>query len=211
VIIIRAMKFNLWFWAFLLVVMPVFAGDSPGLKDTTVLIIRHAEKPDSGFDLTPVGYERAKAYVHYFQSFTIDSKPVRLDHLFAAADSKGSHRPHLTLEPLSKATGLTIDRRFGAKDFAALANELRARPHGEHVLICWHHGDIPALLQSLGADPRQLLPKGKWPDNVFGWMIQLRYDDKGQLAEAKRINENLMPDDAGMQDDLDKISAHTTP
>jgi broad specificity phosphatase PhoE len=205
------MKFNLWFWAFLLVVMPVFAGESSGLKDTTILIIRHAEKPDSGFDLTPVGYERAKAYVHYFQSFTIDSKPVRLDHLFAAADSKGSHRPHLTLEPLSKATGLAIDMRFGAKDFAALANELRARPHGEHVLICWHHGDIPALLQSLGADPQQLLPKGKWPDNVFGWMIQLRYDDKGQLAEAKRIIENLMPDDAGMPDDPDKISAHTTP
>ncbi|HTR44038.1 MAG TPA: flagellar basal body-associated protein FliL [Pseudomonadales bacterium] len=201
------MKFNLWFWAFLLAVTPVLAADSPGLKDTTVLIIRHAEKPETGYDLTPVGYQRANAYVHYFKNFTIDGKPVTLDHLFAAADSKGSHRPRLTLEPLSKATGLAIDQEFQAKQYQELADALRAKPHGAHILICWHHGDIPQLLQALGAKPEKLLPGGKWPDNVFGWVIQLHYDDKGQLVEAKCINENLMPGDAGLQDDPVTTSA----
>jgi hypothetical protein len=200
------MKFNLWFWTFLLAITPVFAEDLSGLKGTTVLIIRHAEKPDKGYDLTPAGYQRAKAYVHYFQNFTVDGKPVRLDYLFAAADSNGSHRPRLTLEPLSKATGLPIDQRFGAKQYQELADELRTKPHGEHILICWHHGDIPGLLSALGANPEKLLPKGKWPDDVFGWMIQLHYDEKGQLVEAKCINENLMPGDAGMQDDLVPLS-----
>ena len=200
------MKFNLWFWAFLLTVTPVFAGDSSGLKDTTVLIIRHAEKPDKGYDLTPAGYQRAKAYVHYFQNFTVDGKPITLDHLFAAADSNGSHRPRLTLEPLSNATGLPIDQRFEAKQYQKLADELRAKPHGAHILICWHHGDIPELLQALGASPEKLLPHGKWPDDVFGWMIQLHYDDEGQLVKAKCINENLMPGDAGMQDDVVPLS-----
>lgn len=203
--------FNILFGACILTVTPIFAADSPGLKDTTVLIIRHAEKPETGYDLTPVGYERAKAYVHYFQNFTIDGKPVTLDHLFAAADSKGSHRPRLTLEPLSKATGLAIDQKFEAKQYQELADDLRATPHGAHILICWHHGDIPQLLQALGANPQKLLPKGRWPDNVFGWMIQLHYDDKGQLIGAKCINENLMPDDAGMQDDLEKIATHSSP
>lgn len=208
---IRLMKSKLLLCALLFVVTPVFAEDAVGLANTEVLIIRHAEKPGSGYDLTPVGEERAKAYVHYFESYTEHSKPVKLDHLFAAADSKGSHRPRLTLEPLSRAMGLAIDMRFTNKQFAALADELRAKSHGEHILICWHHGEIPALLTALGANPKELLPNGKWPDDVFGLMIQLRYDDKGQLAEAKRINENLMPDDAGMQDDLSPVptAAHT--
>jgi hypothetical protein len=66
-------------------------------------------------------------------------------------------------------------------------------------LICWHHGTIPQLLRALGADPKRLLPNGKWPDDVFGWLIQLRYDENGHLFESKRINENLSSDDSGKQ------------
>lgn len=200
-IIMRRMKFRFLLCLLLLSVAPAFADDSPGLKDTVVLLIRHAEKPDTGNYLTPAGEERAKAYINYFRSYAVDSKPITIDHLFAAADSKGSIRPRLTLTPLSKATGLAIDQRFAAKQFQELANELRAKPHGGHVVICWHHGDIPQLLEAMGADPKKLLPGGKWPDTVFGWVIQLRYDDNGQLADARRINEKLMPDDAGLQDD----------
>jgi hypothetical protein len=189
------MKFKLLACLFLLAVTPVFAEETNGLKDTVVLVIRHAEKPDKGNELTPAGEERAKAYIHYFKNFTVDAKPVTVNYLFAAADSDGSHRPRLTLEPFSKAMGMTIDQRFAAKQGQGLANELRAKPHGGCVLICWHHGQIPELLQALGADPNKLLPGGKWPDNTFGWVIQLRYDDQGQLVKATRINEKLMPDD----------------
>src|SRR5258708_1358262 len=76
---------------------------SPNLKDTAILIIRHAEKPDSGSGLSPAGEKRAQAYVRYFKTFTIDSQPLRLDYLFATADSAASHRPRLTIEPLSQA------------------------------------------------------------------------------------------------------------
>src|SRR5437870_2950563 len=87
---------------------PAHQGKTSGLCDATILIIRHAEKPDSGPGLTPAGHERAEAYVQYFKTFTLDSKPLKLDALFAAADSEKSHRPRLTLEPLSKALGLKI-------------------------------------------------------------------------------------------------------
>jgi hypothetical protein len=211
---LEGMKSRLWLCALLLLAAaPVFAQDSPGLANTVVLIIRHAEKPGSGDSLTPAGEERARAYVHYFQTYTIDSKPITVDYLFAAADSKGSKRPRLTLTPLSRATGLAIDQRFTNKQFQELAADLRAKPHGSHIVICWHHGEIPALLKALGATPEKLLPQGKWPDDIFGWVIQLRYDTKGQLVEAKRIKENLMPDDAGMQDDLTpaRFGVHTVP
>src|SRR5580698_4075897 len=68
---IAGMKFKLLCGLFLvLTIYPVLAGDSPGLRDTTILIIRHAEKPDAGYELAPAGQERARAYVNYFKTFT---------------------------------------------------------------------------------------------------------------------------------------------
>jgi hypothetical protein len=170
-------------------------GDSPALKDAVILIVRHAEKPDSGSGLTTAGEERARAYVSYFEKFAFNATPAAPDYLFAAADSKASRRSRLTLEPLSKATGLAIDDRFKDKQFQELAQDLRSKPHGKRILICWHHGEIPQLVAALGADPGKLFPKGKWPPEVFGWVIKLRYGPDGHLVEAVRINEHLMPDD----------------
>src|SRR5882724_2356609 len=181
------------------------AGESSALKNAVVLIIRHAEKPDSGYDLSPAGYQRADAYPGYFKGLAMDSKPLKLDYVFATADSKGSHRPRLTVEPLGRALGLQIDTRFNNKKFQDLVDEIQTKDHGPHILICWHHGEIPNLVRALGANPDKLLPEGKWPNEVFGWMIQLRYDENGRLipGETKRINEKLMPGDSEKQGNPD--------
>ena len=168
------------------------------LSNAVILIIRHAEKPEIGTELTPAGVQRADAYTNYFRSLLVDAKPLHLDCLIATADSNNSHRPRLTLEPLSKSLGLPLDTRYKNKESAQLAAELQARPHGRQILICWHHEQIPVLIQALGADPDKLLPGGKWPDAVFSWVIQLHYDQDGRLmpGESKRITESLMPGDA---------------
>lgn len=168
---------------------------SSALQNAVILIIRHAEKPASGSGLTAAGEARANAYVNYFQHFTVAGRPLKLDYLFATADSKNSQRPRLTIEPTAKAFGLPIDSRFKDKDVQSLADEIRSRPHGRAILIAWHHEQIPALLRALGTNPAQVIPDSKWPGDVFGWLIQLRYDQTGKLIEVKRINENLMPDD----------------
>ena len=193
------MKFKQLFCiSLLLATSPLLASDtqdSPALKDTVILVIRHAEKPDSGFGLSPLGEQRAQLYVNYFKNFTIDSTPLKPDYIFATADSKGSHRPRLTVEPTAKALGLAIDNRFSDKDFQKLADEIRSKPHGRVILIAWHHGEIPQLVQALGADANKLIPDAKWPNEVFGWLIELRYDANGHLVENRCINEKLMPDD----------------
>jgi hypothetical protein len=172
-------------------------GEQPcaALTNATILIIRHAEKPRTGTDLAPDGNLRAAAYVGYFKNLQLDGRPVTPDHLFCTADSNGSHRPRLTLEPLGQALKLPLDNRYQNKDTAALGQELRARPHGRNLLICWHHGEIPVLLRSLGAAPEAVLPHGQWPDTVFGWMLELHYDAAGRLQTTRCIHENLMPDD----------------
>lgn len=178
-----------------LVAQPAAGERTAALSNATILIIRHAEKPASGLELAPAGVARAQAYPAYFKNLSLAGVPVKVDAVFATADSKGSHRPRLTIEPTAKALGLPVDSRFADKNFAALADELKAKPHGRTLLVCWHHGEIPSLAQALGADPAKLLPGGKWPNEVFGWMIVLRYDAAGHLTEEKCLNEHLMPDD----------------
>ena len=174
---------------------PTPVEDSSALKNAVILIIRHAEKPEDGHGLSAAGMARADAYVNYFKNYQVNGQPLKLTSLFATADSKQSHRPRLTLEPTGKALGLTIDSWFKDENYQGLVNELRSKPHGEGILIAWHHKKIPDLLQSLGADPKQVIPRAKWPEDVYDWLIQLRYDENGHLIEARRIEEKLMPDD----------------
>lgn len=164
-----------------------------GLADATVAIIRHGEKPKSGIGLSPTGEKRAQAYSAYFQHLTLDGHPFRPDTLIATADSKNSARERLTLEPLSQALGLPIDLRFGNKDLTGLTKALRTEPHGKSVLIAWHHGKLSKLIEALGGDPSKLLPDGQWPDDVFDYMVVLRFDHMGKplAGSAELIHEDF--------------------
>ncbi len=187
------------FAAVLFAFSPIFIADAQeGPKNAVVLIIRHAEDPANGHGLSPRGEERAKAYINYFQNFTIDGKRREPEAVLVAADSKQSHRPRLTVEPFAKAANLPIDNRFANKQPADLAVELRANYQGKVILICWHHGQIPALLRALGADPETLLPNGKWPRDVFDWVIMVSFDENGRVIpeSTKRITEHLLQGDS---------------
>src|SRR4029077_8980434 len=155
-----------------------------GPKNSVVLIIRHAEDANSGDGISPLGEKRADAYKNYFLNFTIDSKRREPTVIFAAKDSKKSHRPRLTLEPFAKAAKLKIDTRFGNSQSAELAADLRANQQGKVILIGWRHPYIPALLGALGATPESFLPNGKWPGSVYDWIILLTFDHNGHLIPS---------------------------
>src|SRR5258707_7914261 len=127
----------------------VAAEAQDGPKNAVLLIIRHAENPASGHGLSPTGEQRAKAYKDYFLNFTVDSKRLEPGVILVADDSKHSHRPRLTVEPFAKAAKLPIDSRFSNNQPPDLAAELRANHQGKVILVCWHHGQIPALLRAL--------------------------------------------------------------
>jgi|SRR5579871_223039 len=159
------------------------------LANMSVLIIRHAEKPDSGPSLNADGFARAKKYAQYFNPFHVDGTTIHVDALYAGADSAESTRPRLTLEPLSHATGLPLNTQFGSNEPEALVHALLTEPHGDDILIAWRHKKIPALLKAFGADPAALLPDGVWPDSIFDWVVLLRYDSAGHLETQKLIRE----------------------
>ena len=174
------------------------ANAQEGPKNATVLIIRHAEDADSGDGVSPLGQERAEAYKNYFLNFSVDSKRREPQAIFAAKDSKKSHRPRLTMEPFAKAANLKIDMRFGNDQSTDLAADLRANQQGKVILICWRHPYIPALLSALGAKPETFLPSGRWPGAVFDWIILLSFDQDGHLipSSSRRTNEHLLPSDS---------------
>ena len=181
-------------WVMALALSAHAAGDTTtGLADATVLIVRHGEKPDSGPGLSPEGEARAQAYVAYFQPFMLDGSPFRPDMLVASADSKNSARERLTLTPLSQALKLPIDQRFADREVQNLVAALSTESHGKSILIAWHHGQLGKLIKAFGADPKALLPNGRWPEDVFNWVVVLRFDHTGQLVpgSVRVIEEKL--------------------
>lgn len=159
------------------------------LANSTVLVIRHAEKPPIGASLTPDGFARAEKYARYFHPFVTDGKAFSVNALYAGSDEPDSMRPRLTLEPLSRATKIPLNTHFSTADSDALARALAEQAHGDHVLIAWRHKKIAVLLKALGADPSHLLPNGVWPDSVYDWVIFLHFDAAGHLDQQRLIHE----------------------
>lgn len=170
---------------------------APGLRNATVLIIRHAEKPEVGRELNARGEQRAAAYADYFDPLTLSGQTLTPQRLIATADSAQSIRPRQTLIPLSQRLQLPIEQPFANNDVDKLVNQLRASNQANTVLIAWHHGHINKLIAAFGGNGPALIGQPKWPVDVYDWLIVLRFDDKGQLSESRseKVQEQLMPGD----------------
>jgi hypothetical protein len=153
----------------------VYCTNAGQLQNCVIVIVRHAERPDAGDALAPAGEARARAYVDYFQHFTVHKKPIHFDYLFAAKDSHESKRPKLTIKPLSKALGLDLNTSFKDGEYANLAEELQSeRYNNKNVLVCWHHGKIPKLLPLWGRILRNCFLRENGPKmstgGSFAWL-----------------------------------------
>lgn len=99
--------------------------------------------------------------------------------LFATATSTNSNRPIETITPTSQILNLPIDDKHSDKDYGKVASDIlsNSKYGGVAVLICWHHGNIPALALALGVPQSQitaaLSPATKWPATVFDWVWQI--------------------------------------
>jgi hypothetical protein len=168
------------------VLLTLIVTDHPshsGLRNATVLIIRHAEKPDVGSVLNARGEQRAAAYVDYFNALQLDGQrsPPAFDRCRRHPESS---RSRLTLTPLAQRLNLAIEQPYVNGDLHQLVKLLRKSNQAQTVLIAWHHGHINKLLKAFGGDPTALMGQERWPDEVFDWLIVLRFDDKGRLIPS---------------------------
>ena len=111
--------------------------------DTVVVLVRHAEKTTDGSRdpvLTPAGRHRANALVE-----RVADMPI------AAVYATHFRRTQLTAWPVAKARGLTITVRPAGEPANSLADVLRTRHAGQHVMVVGHSNTLPALARALGA------------------------------------------------------------
>lgn len=187
--------------------------------NTTILMVRHAEKPTQGPDLAVAGRERAQAYSIYFQNYCINNASATPCFLFATKASSESNRPVLTMTPLATALSLSIDHCYADDEHKKLANHIcdHSKYNNSNILICWHHGKILKLAEDLGVVPSDLPPTSKWPSDqwptdVFGWVLQICYDGNGNIIPAQTLckNQQLMYDDNGKNPPLPLVIINTT-
>ncbi|MGE1174332.1 flagellar basal body-associated protein FliL [Pseudomonas sp. BW7P1] len=168
-----------------------------GLRNATVLIIRHAEKPTEGAVLNARGEQRALAYADYFNPLKLDGQTLTPERLIAAADSPVSSRSRLTLTPLAQRLDLPVEQPYINGDVHELVRLLRQSNEAPTILIAWHHGHINKLIQAFGGDSTALMGQKKWPDEVYDWLIVLRFDDQGRIirTDSRKVLEHLLPGD----------------
>lgn len=152
-----------------------------------IILMRHADKTDDPYneDLSDAGMARASRLATYIpQTF---GNP---DFIIATAHSKHSNRPRETVAPLASALGLKVQHDYENGEFVDLASEIFLRPDykGKTLVICWHHGTLPAIAALLGAPPGSY--PDPWPEDAYNIILDLRYDpNSGSAPTVTRVTE----------------------
>jgi hypothetical protein len=163
------------------------AAPHPNGGPSRIILLRHADKPEDrdNPDLSAAGVTRAVHLATYIPE--LFGKP---DYIIATARSKHSDRPLETVAPLARAVGVTVQHDIRDKDFEDLVDEIFSDPayHGKTVVICWHHGTLPAIAALLGA-PAGIYPD-PWPDDTYNVILDFRYEpDSGAPPTVTRVTE----------------------
>lgn len=143
-----------------------------------VIVLRHAEKPAEGNELSRKGFERASALASLLMGkpdFIKNWPPAAL----IAAGQKtpaSSVRSIQTLEPLAQLLNLPVRTHFRSDQALEMVRFVMSNPafQGQTVIIAWEHNSIPAMIQELGVNPGPL----QWPRQVFDrfWAVTYRPD-----------------------------------
>ena len=150
-----------------------------------VILIRHAEKPETGNDLTLRGRERAVALAPYFLETPelLEFKTPVAIYAQRPKNATSSIRSIETVRPLANALHLKINDSFVRDDFQQMVEEIRHKPEyeGHTVLICWEHKVIPEIAAKLGAENA---PKS-WPDATYDrtWIVKFQRDKNPTCIE----------------------------
>jgi hypothetical protein len=122
-----------------------------------IIIIRHAEKPNSSSNnLSPQGYTRSYQLVNFFQS-PISSTYQTPDVVYAQMcqgwngdpmQCKDSARPIETTTPFATAQGTPFVVKYEITDYSGLIQDVFTNQNAV-VLIGWEHTNIPGIINTL--------------------------------------------------------------
>ncbi|KAJ3035266.1 hypothetical protein HDV00_004126 [Rhizophlyctis rosea] len=196
---------------------------------TTVIIIRHAEKLPWHQGLAPAqsvkaayidnhvlsskGQERAWALVGYF-THREEMTSLFSTHPLAALIAQEvdtspsawgrSERPKQTIAPLasvlsSKSLSLEYITRTKSQMNTVISDILSNKWRGKSVIVSWAHQQVPDLVRALGVEEGSI--PGKWPGKRFDVTWVVRPGEGGGKPRLEQFAQRLM------YGDLDSVIA----
>jgi phosphohistidine phosphatase SixA len=145
-----------------------------GAQDTTVVLVRHAERQslvDGDSPLAEAGLRRAQALVPLLEGF--HPKVLYVSDL---------QRTQQTLAPTAAKLGMKpLVRSKGGSE--ALAAEILREHRGETVLVCWHHDLMKKLVRGLGVQT----PIPYWPFDAYDNLWIVHVPVKGEASLEARL------------------------
>jgi hypothetical protein len=182
---------------FVLIILATFSVTMPAFgKPARIIIIRHAEKPDEGNELSLKGRERAAALVPYFLETPDFFKGMPLVAIYAQGPKKegSSIRAVQTVKGVAEATKVTIIDKFTRDEFPDMFAEIRknAAYDGKTVLICWEHKFIPDIAQAFGASDAP----NHWRGHVYDRTWIITFKEEGKIDFQNRPQRLMFGDSA---------------
>lgn len=150
----------------------VCAGQPEGLKGTTVVIVRHAEKVDNSADpdLNEVGRKRALTLARLLSEADI-----------AALFSSQYKRTQQTLAPLASELDLEI-LTVDASMTGELVRRIREEFQGRTVVVASHSDKVTEIIETLGGPSVGYLDESQY-DGLF--IATLLDDSSASLVQLK--------------------------
>lgn len=121
---------------------------------TTILVVRHAEKPGQADSLSAAGFARAKTLAHVAGRANV-----------RAVYHSDTRRTLLTAQPLARQLGIT-PVVYPAKDYDALVARIFAEHEGETVLVVGHSNTVTKIVAALGGPALDDLAENEF-DKLF--------------------------------------------
>lgn len=161
-----------------------------------VIILRHAEEPPKGRELSPRGFLRAEKLAEYFTADKFTQTFGAIDYLIAVKpkDLESSIRSYQTLYPTAKKTKKNILQLNIKDETYLLGKTLLTSPeyHQKTIVIAWSHKKIGDLTRALGIQDRDL----EWRDGVFDRFWILQYKTDNQTIQFSDLPQKLLEGDA---------------
>ena len=174
-------------------VLPPFA-----CADTTIVIVRHGEKPAQGLgQLSCQGLNRSLALAPVLLSHYGTPAAIYAPNPAVKKVDKGVAyayiRPLATIEPLAIRAGLPVNVDWGMADVTRLAEALLAQTEGTQVVAWEHHLAeklAKYLLAELGGNPADV---PDWGDADFDsiYVVRVAGHDKDRHATFTHEKEGL--------------------
>jgi hypothetical protein len=170
-----------------IVALLMIGASAPSLADSTIVILRHGEKPAAGLgQLSCQGLNRSLALPSLLLSRYGKPAVIYVPNPTLKKEDKGSSyayvRPLATIEPLAIRVGLPISLDWGMADVEPLASKLLESNDGTQIVAWEHHWAerlARRLLQTTGGNPEDV---PRWQNDDFDSLYVIRIGNSASGA-----------------------------